>query len=165
MRRSLLRHDLQFGDSPNCEGLIMFLWRIRSCSPTMLAAAVLTLALPGCFENRKPVFPVRGKVLFRGQPAEGALVVFNPLDESDPQAVKPQGMVGSDGSFEMSTYGEKDGAPAGEYIVSFVWMIENPKTKKIWSPLPARFMQPDKSGWRLTIKDGPNELQPFLLAP
>jgi hypothetical protein len=63
----------------------------------------------------------------------------------------------------VSTYGEKDGAPTGDYTVTFVWMIENPKTKAVWSPLPGRFMQPEQSGFKVTIKEGPNELQPFQL--
>jgi hypothetical protein len=130
-----------------------------------LAGAVLALTVVSCSENRKPVYPVHGKTLFRGKPAEGALVIFNPVDETDPKAVKPQGVVGTDGSFEIGTYTEKDGAPAGEYAVTFVWMIENPKNKKQWSPLSMRLMQPDQSKLRVTIKEGPNELQPFQLTP
>lgn len=130
-----------------------------------LVGAVLALAVVSCGENRKPVYPVHGKALFRGRAAEGALVIFNPVDESDPKAVKPQGVVGTDGGFEIGTYGEKDGAPAGEYAVTFVWMIENPKTKKQWSPLSMRLMQPDQSRLRVTIKQGSNELQPFQLTP
>jgi hypothetical protein len=129
----------------------------------MPTGAVLALVLVGCGDARKPVFPVRGKMLFRGNPAVGALVVFNPVGESDPKAVKPQGLVESDGSFEVSTYGEKDGATPGEYIVTFVWMIEDAKTKSDWSPLPPSWMQPEQSNLRVTIKDGPNELQPFQL--
>jgi hypothetical protein len=143
----------------------MLVWRIRSFSSTLLTAAGLALALAGCSDSRKPVVPVHGKVFFRGQPAQGALVVFNPLDESDPNPVKPQAVVSSDGSFEVSTYGEKDGAPEGEYAVTFVWLIENPKTKRQWSPLPTRLMQPNESKLRVTIKEGTNELQPFQLTP
>lgn len=130
-----------------------------------LAGVILALAVVSCGENRKPVYPVHGKALFRGRAAEGALVIFNPVDESDPKPVKPQGVVASDGSFEISTYGERDGAPAGEYAVSFVWLIENPKTKKEWSPLSTRLMQPDQAGLRVTVKEGPNDLQPFQLTP
>jgi hypothetical protein len=130
-----------------------------------LACAILASAVVSCGENRKPVYPVHGKALFRGKPAEGALVIFNPVDESVPKAVKPQGLVRSDGSFEIGTYAEKDGAPSGDYAVTFVWMIENPKNKKQWSPLSMRLMQPDQSGLRVTIKEGPNELQPFQLTP
>lgn len=131
-----------------------------------LPAFVLALTLASCGETRRPVYPVRGKALFRGKPAAGALLIFNLVGEPDPKVVKPQGVVESDGSFEVSTYGEKDGAPAGEYAVTFVWLIENPKTKKHWSPLPTRLMQPDQSGLRVTIKEeGSNELQPFQLTP
>jgi hypothetical protein len=143
----------------------MFVSLFRSPIPKVLMAAALALGVAGCAKSRKPVVAVRGQVLFRGKPADGALVVFNPVGETDPKAVRPQGLVGSDGKFEMSTYGEKDGAPKGEYAVTIVWLIENPKTKKELSPLPTRYMMPDQSGLRVTINDGPNELQPFQLTP
>jgi hypothetical protein len=128
-----------------------------------LPAVVLAFTLASCGESRKPVYPVRGKALFRGSPAAGALVIFSPVGESDPNVVKPQGMVANDGSFEISTYGEKDGAPAGEYNVAFVWTVEEPKTKREWSPLPARYMSPEMSGIRVTVREGANDLQPFAL--
>jgi hypothetical protein len=143
----------------------MFASLFRSSLPKALTAAILALAVAGCGGSHKPVFPVRGKVLFRGRAAEGALVILNPVGETNPKAIRPQGVVGSDGSFEMSTYGEKDGAPTGEYTATIVWLIENPKTKKEWSPLPTRYMTPDRSGLRVTINDAPNELQPFQLNP
>ena len=143
----------------------MFVSLFRSPVPKVLTAAVLVLAVAGCGGSRKPVVSVRGQVMFRGKPANGALVVFNPVGQTDPKAVRPQGLVGSDGTFEVGTYGEKDGAPKGEYAVTVVWLIENPRTKKEWSPLPTRYMAPDQSGLRVTIHDGPNELQPFQLAP
>jgi hypothetical protein len=143
----------------------MFVSLFRSPVPKVLTAAVLVLAMTGCGGSRKPVVSVRGQVMFRGKPANGALVVFNPVGQTDPKAVRPQGLVGSDGTFEVGTYGEKDGAPTGEYAVTVVWLIENPRTKKEWSPLPTRYMAPDQSGLRVTIHDGPNELQPFQLAP
>jgi hypothetical protein len=130
-----------------------------------LTVAILALGVAGCSKSRKPVMAVRGQVLYRGQPANGALVVFNPVGETDPKTVRPQGLVGGDGTFEMSTYGEKDGAPAGEYAVTFVWLIENPRTKKEFSPLPLRYMHPDQSGVRVTVTQGSNQLQPFRLAP
>ncbi|HZV05218.1 MAG TPA: hypothetical protein VE999_09065 [Gemmataceae bacterium] len=140
----------------------MIVWRSLSSLSKPLAAAVLMLALVGC-SSRKSVVPVRGKVFLGGKPADGALVVFNPVGENDPNVVRPQGTVGRDGTFEMSTYKENDGVPPGEYNVSFVWLIENPKTKKEWSPLPARYMDPKNSGVRVTINEGANDLQPFAL--
>ncbi len=136
---------------------------MRFSLPKMLIVAVLALTLASCANGRKPVVPVRGKVFLGGKPADGALVVFNPVGDKDPNAVRPQGTVGSDGAFEMTTYKENDGAPPGEYSVTFVWLLENPKTKKEWSPLPTRYMDPEKSGVRVTINEGTNDLQPFAL--
>jgi hypothetical protein len=141
----------------------MAIRQIRSSFSKVLTAAVLALVLAGCAKGHKPVVPVRGKVFFYGKPADGALVVFNPVGDNDPNAVRPQGTVGSDGAFEMTTYEAKDGAPPGEYNVTFVWLIENLKTKKEWSPLPTRYMAPENSGARVTVREGMNDLQPFQL--
>jgi hypothetical protein len=141
----------------------MFAALISSPYSRVLMAAVLALALVGCSTARKTAAPVRGKVFFKGKPAEGALVILNPVGDNDPKAVRPRATVGSDGAFEMATYEAKDGAPPGEYAVTFVWLIENPKTKREWSPLPTRYMAPDKSGVRVTIREGTNDLQPFQL--
>jgi len=102
----------------------------RRCWISVLTALTLTLALAGCTSSRKLVHPVRGKVLFRGKPAENALVVLNPVGETGPKPVRPHGTESKDGDFENSTYGEKNGAPAGEYAVSFVWPIEDARTKR-----------------------------------
>jgi hypothetical protein len=139
----------------------MTMKRFRFPLAKVLTASVLALVLAGCSNGQKPVVPVRGKVLYHGQPADGALVVFNPVGDNDPKAVRPQGTVGSDGAFEMATYDDKDGAPPGEYDVAIVWLIENEKTKRVWSPLPARYMAPEQSGLRVTIRDGENDLPPF----
>lgn len=141
----------------------MAAWRFPSCLSKVLTAALLALTLAGCAKNRKPVVPVRGKVFMGRTPANGALVVFHPVGNNDSKAIRPQGIVGSDGSFEMTTYEEKDGAPPGEYHVTFVWLIEDPKTKKEWRPLPTRYMAPEMSGVRVTVREGANELQPFIL--
>src|SRR6516165_9630974 len=98
----------------------MTVWHKRSSLSWVLTAAVLTLTLAGCANGRKPVAPVRGKVFLSGKAADGALVVFNPVDNNDLNPVRPQGMVGSDGAFEMTTYKNNDGAPPGEYNVTFV---------------------------------------------
>jgi hypothetical protein len=136
---------------------------IRSRFSLLLTAALVALTLAGCANGRKPVTPVRGKVFFNRRPAEGALVVLHPVESDQPDMVRPQGTVGSDGAFELTTYDVKDGAPAGEYNVTFVWLIENPKTKTEWSPLPARYMAPDKSGVRVTVREGTSDLPPIEL--
>jgi hypothetical protein len=126
-----------------------------------LAAAVL-VPLASCGSSVK-LYPVRGKVFYDGQPAEGATVVFHrkggPADSP-----KPSGTVGADGSFALSTHPHGDGAPAGDYEVIITWYppnsrgAENPKNK-----LPARYTDPAQSGLKATVRDGPTELEPFQL--
>jgi hypothetical protein len=135
----------------------------RRCWISVPTSLTRTLALAGCTSGLKPVHPIRGKVLFRGKPADSALVVLNPVGETDTKAVRPQGTVSKDGVFEISTYGEKNGAPAGDYAVSFVWLIEDARTKREWSPLPVRFMNPAQSGVKVTIREGSNELASIQL--
>src|SRR5262249_42061318 len=72
-------------------------------------------------DKGQPVFPVRGKVYFEGEPARGALVVFHPMNQSDLKTAKPRAVVEDDGSFALTTFVAKDGAPPGDYAVSIAW--------------------------------------------
>jgi hypothetical protein len=77
-------------------------------------ALALALLAAGCGESRKPVFPVQGKVLdAEGKPASGAKLIFHPIDDKDPNAVRPVGVADESGSFTLTSYNKGDGAPAG----------------------------------------------------
>ena len=142
----------------------MFTALFRPRAGKALAVAALALCVSACGgKQRLPVFPVRGKVFFQGKPAAGAVVVLNRVGQTDPTAVLPQGTVGTDGTFQVSTYGKNDGAPAGDYAVSFVWLLTNSKTESEWTPLPRRYMVPGQSGVRVTVNEKVNELQPLQL--
>jgi hypothetical protein len=91
-------------------------WR---CLP--IAALCFFIGL-GC-SGRKTVYPVRGKVLNAdGKPAVGAMVVFHAIGADKPDPNKPVGRVNEEGEFHVTTYKEGDGAPAGEYGVTIVWI-------------------------------------------
>ena len=94
------------------------------------AAAVLFAAgclghVLGCTpSHERSVFPVKGQVFVRSQPAAGARVILRPMENANPEewtAGYPRGMVADDGSFQVSTYGSDDGAPAGDYVVLVEW--------------------------------------------
>ena len=74
------------------------------------------------------------------------------------------GVVGADGSFQIGTYGVKDGAPTGQYTVTLVWKTE-PKggDDDQVNLLPVRYMYPFSSGLTAQVKEGPNQLEPFQL--
>jgi hypothetical protein len=134
-----------------------------------LLAAWLTL--PGCRpSDQKPVYPVKGQLFVRSKPAEGALVILHPTENADPQqwtAGYPRGAVAADGSFEVSTYGEGDGAPAGQYTVLVQWRSaaaegSDPEASNA-DRLGGRYLDPATSKLRATVEEKPTELPRFDL--
>lgn len=87
--------------------------------------AVLVLSASGCTPSAPKTYPVRGSVkTSTGEPCTGALVVFHPADEARLNEPKPFATTSSDGSFQLTTYQEGDGAPQGQYVVTVVWPSE-----------------------------------------
>jgi hypothetical protein len=134
----------------------------------LLLAAGLGLSCAN--DGRRPVFPVRGQVLYEDKPTPGALVIFHPLNDPDPRAPRPVARVGADGRFAPTTYRAEDGAPAGEYAVTVAWVKEvdnqNAPREEQREPrnlLPDRYGKPETSGLHVHIQRGPNELPPFRL--
>ncbi|NQT12783.1 MAG: hypothetical protein HQ582_08540, partial [Planctomycetes bacterium] len=76
--------------------------------------------------ERLEVYPVEGEVFVDGQPAEGAMVVLQPVTPRVlPEGTQPVGSTGqvdASGKFTISTYSSGDGAPAGKYGVSVTWI-------------------------------------------
>src|SRR5215210_2553479 len=132
-------------------------------SVVRLVPALAVLLFPACGGGGPKLHPVRGKVLYLEQPAEGAIVVFQPAN-SGPDSPMPSGTVGADGTFTLRTYPGGEGAPAGDYVVLVTWLPrnarehENPKNK-----LPGRYSIITESPLRATVKSGTNELEPFRL--
>jgi len=113
-------------------------------------------------DNHVPVYPVRGQVFVGDKPARKAFVVFHPAGAEDPAALRPYGHAGNDGSFQLTTFAPDDGAPAGEYQVSVVWLAdvggEDPPDQ-----LKGRYRNPQTSKLKVTIREQQNELTPFKL--
>ena len=136
----------------------------RLSALTFAAAAVAALA--GC---GGPKFtPVTGKVLVGDAPAEHATVVFHPVNEAAPGAVKPRGTVGADGTYTLTTHTAGDGAPPGDYNVTVEWWLTG--MKSVADPesppknrLPAKYADPAQSGLTATVGAGPTEVPTFTL--
>jgi hypothetical protein len=134
--------------------------------PRLIFAAVLLLGAACSGGDRKSVYPVKGKVLFKGSPAAGAVVFFHPQDKSEKNAVRPQGTVGPDGTFELTTYALHDGAPAGRYLVTVIWGEPGPRGDDFKKELlPSRYGSPSTSKLTAEVREGPTEVPPFLLTP
>src|SRR5437868_2276049 len=128
------------------------------------------LFLAGCSAGglaKKTCYPVKGELTVGGKPAEGATVMFQPRDANpaDWSAGYPRATVGADGKFQVSTYGENDGAPAGDYVILVSWEAPNPTNEEASGPdrLGGRYVDPGKSKLSAKIKPRPNELPPIQL--
>jgi len=82
----------------------------------------------------------------------------------------PRAVVEADGSFSITTYTAKDGAPAGDYAVSITWRRKivkhqsgNRPPKKIATNFPERYQDPKTSGLVVHVQEDSNELRPFQL--
>lgn len=129
--------------------------------------AALALTAASCSrEGRPPVYPVRGTATFQKKPAAKAVVVLRPAAPGAVNDALPHAEVGPDGSFRIGTFGADDGAPAGEYVVTITWpeARTDPSGDEVTTDrLKGRFADPARSPWKVTVKDGENELGPFRL--
>jgi hypothetical protein len=82
--------------------------------------------------------------------------------------MRPHGIVEPEGIFQLKTYRDGDGAPAGDYRVTIEWPSETPRSRSDPGDagstptgpdrLRGRYANPETSGLRATVTDGENEL-------
>ena len=134
--------------------------------------ALMVLAFAGCSDsqdtNKRPVFPATGTVTYRGKPLVDATVRLHPLqeDDDDRPVWLPRGRVNSEGRFTLSTYRTGDGAPAGEYRVSFSWQgplknISEDDQDELPELMPKQLTSPKHSNITVVVAEGENEFAPF----
>jgi hypothetical protein len=128
----------------------------------LLAAAALLPASCSRRVDRKPVFPVTGKLVDGDKPAGKAVVFFHPLGNSGAAVLRPVGRVAADGSFRVSTYMANDGAPAGEYAVTVVWpkIPKGAPADETEGPdqLEGRCSNPKASPWHVRVEEAAKDL-------
>ena len=86
----------------------------------MFCLVAVLVSACGSSENNN-IYPVSGKVTYKGSPASGATVFFyrqgvDPMNEH-----MIMGIVKEDGSFELVCGSLGEGAPPGEYDVVIEW--------------------------------------------
>jgi hypothetical protein len=126
--------------------------------------AVLALACVSCGNG---LYPVSGKVTYKGQPAAGAAVFFQ-RQGSDPQNEHTiMGLVQEDGSFALVCGSQGKGAPPGDYDVFIEWKDARQRgrgrTQKTADKLQGRYADRRRPLLHATIKPEVNNLPPFEL--
>ena len=145
--------------------------KYRTLMLLSICGAIYSLPTFGCGPrppSRPQVHPVSGKVLYRGQPAKGLRVTFNALGDQGKLRFAPAAITDDKGEFQLHSYGTNDGAPLGEYAVTFQWPdhINNGMES---DPLPEvdrlrnSYGDPKKSRFKVSVHEGQNAVEPFVL--
>jgi hypothetical protein len=125
------------------------------------------LAGAGCGKQARPgelpVYPVKGRVTFQGEPMPFAVVTFYPADQPFAQALKSRATADQGGNYQLTTYEFNDGAPAGEYAVVLYVPPKQPDPYALEAPNPPdrlkrAYLDPAKSKLRFTIRPEPNTI-------
>ena len=106
--------------------------------------------------------PTSGTVLFKGKPTGGVKVTLHPKFN---MKFTPNGVTGNDGRFNLSTGAPMDGAPPGEYSVTFELMQAGADERgrdtdfDVWK---GKYADVD-TGLRVTVGTSATTLEPFSL--
>jgi hypothetical protein len=145
---------------------------MRSFGPGRPLDAALTIALvvllpflAGCGSGRLATYPVKGKVLVDGEPAQGVHVAFYPKDTGGHSPYIPSGQTDENGEFVLSTFITGDGAPAGEYDVTLAWPLRKNPISTLWEGdrFKGKHNDPSKPVAQVTVEKRSQELEPFKL--
>ena len=129
----------------------------------LASTTTLTVAMTGCGSGHV-TYPVLVKVSFPdGKTLEGAIVAFHSMS-TESEAVSAIGKVGADGTCELTTFTEGDGAVAGRHRVTVAPPPSErssagyDRTKQNRPPIHPRFLNPNTSGLEVDVSaDGQNE--------
>jgi hypothetical protein len=130
----------------------------------LLCVAVLALVCVSCSNG---LYPVSGKVTYKGQPAAGAAVFFQRQggDSLNDQLI--MGIVQDDGTFTLVCGSQGKGAPPGEYDVLIEWKDSRKRGRgprqQMHDKLKGRYADRSRPRLHATIKAEANRLPPFEL--
>jgi hypothetical protein len=127
--------------------------------------AALALTAVSCSNNN--IYPVSGKVTYKGAPAAGAAVFFHRQGSDPMNEHLLMGIVQEDGSFELVCGSLGKGAPPGDYDVQIEWkrVTGQGKGGPQHGPdkLKGRYADPKRPRLRAVVKAEANHLPPFEL--
>lgn len=156
--------------------------KIQQSNPLCVAASLCIFTLLGCAEKPKTVATelVEGIVTLDGQPVPGATVTFAPVQMG--AGTSATGMSDSTGKYTLTAVGAGKGAQAGAGTLPgdyYVGVLKNefpdvlgsdqpgyqppspderPKEPVIKHVVPQQFNDPQKSGIKVTVKPGKNDI-------
>ncbi len=137
---------------------------LRQPLARFFAVLVLCLLAAACNRSSLKLHPVKGKVTYKEQPTEGASIVFQPVEGVTPERPMAHADVKADGTFQLRTEPHGEGAVVGDYNVLIMWFgSASGEALDAKSKLPAKYADPASPLLKATVKEGPNEIEPFAL--
>jgi hypothetical protein len=125
-------------------------------------AALLFGPISGCAEpNEHPkTFPVTGKVTYKGQPVPKGTITFQP-----DQGQAAVGEIQPDGTYQLSTFSQGDGAVAGHHRIFVIANTADPTkipgSTPGWTPpkdlVPQKYNKLETSGLEATVSEDKKE--------
>ena len=137
----------------------------------IIVPVLVLLMVTGCGHKPPPgpaAHPVRGHVTYQGRPAAKFRVMLFPVTKWQGAQFAPSAVVDANGDFRIGSYKADDGAPAGEYAVTFTWpkhlnTAEDDSGDPEVDQLQGRYSDAARSTFHVTVREGDNELPPFTL--
>jgi hypothetical protein len=106
--------------------------------------------------NTKPTIPVKGEVYVDGKPAGALSIVIENVQGDTTTPSGSAALTKDDGTFQVSTYKQDDGAPEGEYALAFSWRQYSMLKRSYTGPdkLNDRYKEAKKSKVRFKVEKG-----------
>ncbi len=130
---------------------------LRQQATKLLVMLACVIPLVGC-EQTTSTHPVKGKVvLANGSPAGGGIIKFRTTSEEG-ETVKAHGQINSDGTFELSTFQNGDGALAGEHeAILFSPALGDGSNAATAPSFPKKYRNYETSGLKFDVGPGEND--------
>ncbi|MEX0585396.1 MAG: hypothetical protein WD176_02040 [Pirellulales bacterium] len=115
----------------------------------------MVAGLTGCGGAAAKTLAVTGKVTYAdGTPVKNGEIAFQ---GTQAKAYGPTGTIKEDGTYQLSTFEENDGAPAGEYTVV---VSANGETLTVLDPTTAIKVESGKTNFDIKVEKGTGAAPP-----
>lgn len=133
---------------------------MTQCFHNWLVLATCLLALccvSGCGDATPKTYRIPGRLVYEdGKPVPGATIVLQTTH--DGKRVVARGQVNADGTFELTTFTDKDGVVEGEHDVTIVPLPATDGATPSKPVVAAKYSNADSSGLKVTVKPDATEI-------
>ncbi|MBA4190333.1 MAG: hypothetical protein C0467_20290 [Planctomycetaceae bacterium] len=120
----------------------------------LVSACLLTL---GCNAGTPKTYRIPGRLVYDdGKPVPGATIVLQTTH--DGQRIAARGMVNTDGTFELTTFTDKDGVIEGEHDITIVLLPATDSATPSKPVVAAKYSNSESSGLKFTVKPDTTEI-------